>query len=72
MNTANSLFKGNLPLRQAVNYAVNRQAVSWPRLARMPVSRGRTSSTRVSRAGGTSTIYKQNMTKASALAPRVT
>ena len=24
MNTANNLFKGNLPLRQAVNYAVNR------------------------------------------------
>ena len=26
MNTANSLFKGNLPLRQAMNYAVSRQA----------------------------------------------
>ena len=63
MNTANSLFKGNLPLRQAVNYAVSRKPYvaqagpyagqPWTHLFNPGVPGWRNVS-----------IYKQNLTKA--------
>jgi len=67
MNTANSLFKNNLPLRQAVNYAVSRKPFvaqagpyagqPWTHLFNPGVPGWRNVS-----------IYKQNMTKARSLA----
>jgi ABC-type transport system substrate-binding protein len=67
MNTANSLFKNNLPLRQAVNYAVSRKPYvaqagpyagqPWTHLFNPGVPGWRNVS-----------IYKQNMTKARSLA----
>ena len=63
MNTANSLFKNNLPLRQAVNYAISRKPYvaqagpyagqPWTHLFNPGVPGWRNVS-----------IYKQNMTKA--------
>jgi len=67
MNTANSLFKNNLPLRQAVNYAVSRKPFvaqagpyagqPWTHLFNPGVPGWRNVS-----------IYKQNMAKAKSLA----
>ena len=67
MNTANSLFKNNLPLRQAVNYAISRKPYvaqagpyagqPWTHLFNPGVPGWRDVS-----------IYKQNMTKARSLA----
>jgi oligopeptide transport system substrate-binding protein len=67
MNTANSLFKGNLPLRQAVNYAVSRPPYvqqagpyagqPWTHLFNPGVPGWRNVS-----------LYKKNMTKAKSLA----
>jgi oligopeptide transport system substrate-binding protein len=67
MNTANSLFKNNLPLRQAVNYAISRKPYvgqagpyagqPWTHLFNPGVPGWRNVS-----------IYKQNMTKAKSLA----
>jgi len=67
MNTANSLFKNNLPLRQAVNYAISRKPFvaqagpyagqPWTHLFNPGVPGWRNVS-----------IYKQNMTKARSLA----
>ncbi len=67
MNTANSLFKNNLPLRQAVNYAVSRKPFvaqagpyagqPWTHLFNPGVPGWRNVS-----------IYKQNMAKARSLA----
>jgi ABC-type transport system substrate-binding protein len=67
MNTANSLFKNNLPLRQAVNYAVSRKPFvaqagpyagqPWTHLFNPGVPGWRNVS-----------IYKQNLTKARSLA----
>ena len=67
MNTANSLFKANLPLRQAVNYAVSRPPYvqqagpyagqPWTHLFNPGVPGWRNVS-----------IYKQNLTKARSLA----
>ena len=65
MNTANSLFKGNLPLRQAMNNVVNRGRMS-PRPARMQAARGRTSSTRAFRAGSSVNPYPVNPNLATA------
>ena len=71
MNTANSLFKNNLPLRQAVNYAISRKPYvaqagpyagqPWTHLFNPGVPGWRNVS-----------IYKQNMTKAKLPGPRVT
>jgi len=67
LNTANSLFKNNLPLRQAVNYAVSRKPFvaqagpyagqPWTHLFNPGVPGWRNVS-----------IYKQNLTKARSLA----
>ena len=67
MNTANNLFKSNLPLRQAVNYAISRRPYvaqagpyagqPWTHLFNPGVPGWRNVS-----------IYKQNMTKAKSLA----
>jgi ABC-type transport system substrate-binding protein len=67
MNTANSLFKNNLPLRQAVNYAISRKPYvaqagpyagqPWTHLFNPGVPGWRNVS-----------IYKQNLTKARSLA----
>jgi peptide/nickel transport system substrate-binding protein len=67
MNTANSLFKNNLPLRQAVNYAISRRPYvaqagpyagqPWTHLFNPGVPGWRNVS-----------IYKQNLTKARSLA----
>ena len=67
LNTANSLFKNNLPLRQAVNYAVSRKPFvaqagpyagqPWTHLFNPGVFGWRNVS-----------IYKQNLTKARSLA----
>jgi ABC-type transport system substrate-binding protein len=67
MNTANSLFKNNLPLRQAVNYAISRKPFvaqagpyagqPWTHLFNPGVPGWRNVS-----------IYKQNLTKARSLA----
>jgi ABC-type transport system substrate-binding protein len=67
MNTANSLFKGNLPLRQAVNYAITRRTYvgqagpfagqAWTHLFNPGVPGWRNVS-----------IYKQNLAKARSLA----
>ena len=67
MNTANSLFKGNLKLRQAVNYVVNRATYTaqvgpyagqpWTHIFNPGVPGWRNA-----------TIYKRNVTKAKQLA----
>jgi ABC-type transport system substrate-binding protein len=67
MNTANSLFKSNLPLRQAVNYAITRRSYvaqagpyagqAWTHLFNPGVPGWKNVS-----------IYKQNLTKAKSLA----
>ena len=69
MNTANNLFKNNLPLRQAVNYAISRKPFvaqagpyagqPWTHLFNPGVPGWRNVS-----------IYKQNMTKARCTGPR--
>jgi ABC-type transport system substrate-binding protein len=67
MNTANNLFKSNLPLRQAVNYAITRRSYvaqagpyagqAWTHLFNPGVPGWKNVS-----------IYKQNLTKAKSLA----